>query len=158
MKFFLDCEFMEDGVMIELLSIGIVCEDGREFYAENSEADWSHANQWVRDNVLPSLIGGGGPTWKTRAQIAAAIVDFVGEHPEFWAFYADYDWVVLCQLYGTMLSIPKTWPLFCMDIKQLCVTKGDPRLPAQTSTEHHALADARWDQEAWLFLMTMENP
>jgi hypothetical protein len=150
---------MEDGRLIELLSIGIVCEDGREFYAEDADADWSHANKWVRDNVLPSMIGKDSPWWMTRDKIAAAIVDFVGpERPEFWAFYADYDWVALCQLYGTMMDLPKNWPLFCMDIKQLCVTKGDPRLPAQTSTEHNSLADANWDYEAWLFLMTMENP
>ena len=29
---------------------------------------------------------------------------------------------------------------------------GNPALPKQTSTEHHALADARWTQEAWEFL------
>ncbi len=39
--------------------------------------------------------------------------------PEFWAYYADYDWVVLCQLFGTMMDLPAHWPMFCMDIKQL---------------------------------------
>ena len=39
MKFFLDTEFIEDGRTIDLLSIAIVCEDGREYYAEPAEAD-----------------------------------------------------------------------------------------------------------------------
>ena len=32
-RYFIDTEFMEDGHTIELISIGICCEDGREFYA-----------------------------------------------------------------------------------------------------------------------------
>lgn len=31
MRFFYDCEFLEDGRTIELISIGIVCEDGVAF-------------------------------------------------------------------------------------------------------------------------------
>ncbi|MBA3574969.1 MAG: 3'-5' exoribonuclease, partial [Pseudonocardiales bacterium] len=33
MRFFYDCEFIEDGLTIDLVSIGVVDEDGREFYA-----------------------------------------------------------------------------------------------------------------------------
>lgn len=33
MKYFLDTEFHEDGKTIDLISIGIVAEDGREYYA-----------------------------------------------------------------------------------------------------------------------------
>src|SRR4051812_11038169 len=33
MKYFYDTEFLEDGQTIELISIGIVAEDGREYYA-----------------------------------------------------------------------------------------------------------------------------
>ena len=64
----------------------------------------------------------------------------------------DYDWVVFCQLFGTMMDLPKGFPMFCMDIKQLCVEKGNPRLPEQGNGEHNALADARWNKIAWEFL------
>ena len=33
MKYFYDTEFIEDGSTIELISIGVVAEDGREYYA-----------------------------------------------------------------------------------------------------------------------------
>jgi hypothetical protein len=151
-RYWFDTEFMEDGKTIELLSIGVVCEDGREFYAESRDADWEHANDWVRENVLPSLEAHDG---LTRAQIAIDLLTFVNagdSKPEFWAYYGDYDWVVLCQLYGRMIDLPKGWPMFAMDVKQLCVSLGDPRLPDQDSTEHHALADARWTRLAWEFL------
>lgn len=55
MRFFYDCEFIEDGHTIELVSIGMVDESGREFYAVSTEFDASRAGQWVRQNVLPQL-------------------------------------------------------------------------------------------------------
>jgi hypothetical protein len=155
-KYFFDTEFMEDGVVIELLSIGMVCEDGRELYAENSEADWSHANDWVYQNVLPHLAGAGSRYWKTRPEILHEILAFVragGGVPEFWAYYADYDWVVLCQLFGRMVDLPKGWPMFAMDVKQMAMTLGNPALPEQTGVEHQALVDARWTRDAWRFLV-----
>jgi hypothetical protein len=32
-----DLEFLEDGRTIELISIGMVCDDGREYYAVNRD-------------------------------------------------------------------------------------------------------------------------
>jgi hypothetical protein len=152
-RYWFDIEFMEDGERIELLSIGVVCEDGRTYYAESTDADWSHANDWVRDNVLgwldPETFG------RSRAQIAGDLLKFVngGEHrPEFWAYYAAYDWVVLCQLYGRMVDLPSSWPMFCMDVKQVAVMMGDPPLPPDPEQEHHALADAVWARDALLSL------
>jgi hypothetical protein len=57
-RFWYDCEFVEDGVTIRLLSIGVVCEDGREFYAVNSGQSamgLAVQREWLRDNVLPYL-------------------------------------------------------------------------------------------------------
>ena len=51
MRFFYDTEFIEDGATIELVSIGIVAEDGREYYAVSTDADHSRANAWVKENV-----------------------------------------------------------------------------------------------------------
>ena len=52
-----DLEFLEDGRTIELISIGIVSDDGREFYAVSSEAPGGriHQNDWLMANVWPSL-------------------------------------------------------------------------------------------------------
>lgn len=149
MKTWFDTEFIEDGRTIDLISIGMVREDGAAYYAESAECDLSKASEWVRQNVLPQLTGVQTP----RAVIARDIVEFVGKKPEFWGYYADYDWVALCQLYGTMMDLPKGWPMFCLDIKQACVFAGDPKLPP-CDGEHNALADARWNQIAWEFLMS----
>ena len=52
MRFFYDSEFIEDGRTIELISIGVVAEDGREYYAVSSEFDPSRAGDWVRGNAV----------------------------------------------------------------------------------------------------------
>lgn len=150
MRYWFDTEFIEDGKTIDLISIGIVAEDGRTFYAEALECDYDRASDWVKENVLPHLVS--GEYLRPRAAIAADIVEFVGKNPEFWGYYADYDWVVLCQLYGTMMDLPKGWPMYCRDIKQWCDSMGTPRLPKQTGTEHNALQDAQWNRQAWEFL------
>ena len=41
MRYFYDTEFIENGRTIELISIGVVAEDGREFYAISTEFDAS---------------------------------------------------------------------------------------------------------------------
>jgi hypothetical protein len=138
MRVFFDTEFIEDGKTIDLLSIGLVREDGVTYYAEPEEADRGRASEWVAENVLPSLTG----PQKPRAVIAQEIVAFVGDSPEFWAWYADYDWVALCQLFGTMMDLPNGWPMYCRDFKQVCDERGIHL--SQNDSRHNALGDAQW--------------
>lgn len=138
MRICFDTEFIEDGRTIDLLSIGLVREDGATYYAEPAEADRSKASDWVAENVLPSLTGPAKP----RAIIATEIVEFVGDDPEFWAWYADYDWVALCQLFGTMMDLPDGWPMYCRDFKQIADERG--LVTQQDDSRHNALGDAQW--------------
>jgi 3' exoribonuclease, RNase T-like len=153
MKYFLDTEFLEAGHLypIQLVSIGIVSEDDREFYAVSSEFSESRANDWVKANVLPQL---GSIRRIALREIAGRVVDFIhgDSSPEIWGYYADYDWVVFCQLFGSMIDLPKGWPMYCRDIKQWCDSLGNPKLPEQASGEHNALNDARWNKRAYEFL------
>lgn len=164
MRYFFDTEFIEDGTTVDLISIGVVCEDGREFYAVSQEAQLHRASAWVRANVLPHLPKYGDPAWMSREDIRARLVAFTHAEkqpdlahwkPEFWAYYADYDWVALCQLFGIMMNLPEHYPKFCMDLKQLAVMNGNPALPKQESGEHDALADARWNRDVYAFLTAL---
>lgn len=139
MRIAIDTEFIEDGRTIDLISIGLVREDGAEYYAELADCDLSRASDWVEANVLPHLTG---PT-KSRSLVGQEIIEFVGEKPEFWAWYADYDWVALCQIYGTMMQLPRSWPKFCRDLRQEVDRMATPPIQ-HFEDEHHALADARW--------------
>jgi 3' exoribonuclease, RNase T-like len=151
MRYFMDTEFIESGPSFPLipLSIGIVAEDGREFYAVNGDAPLELAGDWVRANVIPYL----GEPRVAIASIKAQILSWIDDpKPEFWGYYADYDWVIFAQLFGTMMDLPKGWPMYCRDLKQFCDDLGNPKLPKQIEGEHNALNDARWNMKAFHFL------
>ncbi len=101
-------------------------------------------------------------------------------NPEFYAYYADYDWVAFCWLFGKMMDLPKGFPMYCRDLKQMLDEKiqyyydfnGDGRIyygetkndfiyadkikehpyyPKQENV-HNALADACWNKKLHEFL------
>lgn len=250
MKYFIDTEFLEGTQTkrvldfnvgqtkptIDLISIGIVAEDGREYYAISKEFNLKEA--WNRFELKPDIDNGGmkkvywirenvlKPIWndlngaevygffktkkdrfdyklgmefsyrslkyllneygKTNAQIAEEVKEFVngigedisvgfGEH-QFYGYYADYDWVVFCWLFGKMIDLPDGFPMYCIDLKQeidswvngkgkhevrargfdltLKRLKDRPDYPKQTN-EHNALDDARWNKKLYEFLKSL---
>jgi hypothetical protein len=98
----------------------------------------------------------------------------------FKAYYADYDWVMLCTIFGTMMYLPEGFPMYCVDLKQeldrktklikwngqgkmelsfndkLSVIKGRDAYPKQKD-EHSAAADARWNLELDRFILDDKN-
>ncbi len=113
MRFFYDCEFIEDGTTIELVSIGVVDEDGREFYAVSTEFDPTRAIDWVRRNVLDKLPAPADPAWRSLERIRADLLAFLTEPNgsiELWAWMSAYDHVVLAQLWGDMRALPRVIP------------------------------------------------
>jgi len=176
MKVYYDTEFIEDGRTIDLISIGMVAEDGREYYAVASDAPWDRIRKrdWLVRNVLPSLPVTGrtlldaylkhhpnsyprpsidlvGPDLqhsqvKPRQVIANEVRDFIlaTPDPQLWAWYAAYDHVALCQLWGRMIDLPEGVPMWTNDLKQEAERLGNPELPSMPGvTEHNALSDAR---------------
>lgn len=156
MRWFLDTEFSERGHQypVELISIGLVSEAGESYYAVSNEFDADGCNDWVKQNVLTRL-----PEkryWKRRSQISKDIKRLISasikEDPaiEFWGYFSDYDWVVFCQLFGTMIELPKGWPMFCHDLmqemKRLSIRRE--HLPANPGA-HDALVDAEWTKDAY---------
>lgn len=69
---------------IDLISIGLVAGDGRQYYAISKEFDDRNASDWVRNNVISKLPPRFNPLepamsklWKSRNQIAKDIVEFI---------------------------------------------------------------------------------
>lgn len=188
MKYFLDTEFHEYPIMghptIELISIGMVSEDGRELYLLSNQCDLDKAftNDWLRENVLMPIYRENrdlpfsfselrdvfqSNAACSNAMIRDTIVEFVSndeDEPEFYGYYADYDWVVFCWLFGRMIDLPKNFPMYCRDLKQMLddyaalvwlTAKEAKQLigyPSQEN-EHNALADARWNLKLYKFLI-----
>ncbi|MGH3661077.1 MAG: polyadenylate-specific 3'-exoribonuclease AS [Micromonosporaceae bacterium] len=156
-RYFYDCEFIEDGRTIDLVSIGVVDEHGREFYAVSTEFDDRAAVPWVRRNVLDKLPSPADPAWRDRARIRADLYDFLvaplrqklDRQLELWAWFAAYDHVVLCQLWGSMTALPRAIPRFTKDLRQRWEDVGRPPLPGAGDDQHDALADARHNLARW---------
>lgn len=161
-RFFLDTEFAENGETIKLMSLALVREDGQSCHYRLADG-WTpdDCNDWVRANVLPHLPSEFSELCQPRAVVREAIREWLlcDGPPEIWGYFSDYDWVVLCQLFGTMMDLPEGFPMFCLDLKQEMHRLGVKRdqLPAQEGTAHDALADARWIREAFFALQAM-NP
>lgn len=257
MKYFIDTEFKEYfkqhkllGIpvgyktpTIDLISIGIIAEDGREFYALNKECDIKEVwgDEWLRCNVLLSIYQSSlsgdiknrvdfsyqGMKYvfelrgKTKNEITQGIKSFINgskgndvdlnkviesitkcdcwnekyypkefeyikihnthipdatygsgddgkgvkrnksiiyNQPDFYAYYASYDWVVFCQLFGRMLDLPKGFPMYCKDLKQMMDDKGldkdwKRKNCPDPEGEHNALIDAKWNKNLYDLLI-----
>lgn len=162
MRFYLDCEFIERGGddVIDLVSLAVVSETGQEFYAERVSANLQRASEWFRVNVQPSLLGGTAKMIDEDLRVALLAFldrcDGSGAEFEFWGYFSDYDWVVLCQFFGAMDELPPRFPYYCRDLKQkidrLRSRFLEIDLPA-TPESHNALEDARWIRAAHRDLM-----
>lgn len=143
MKYFIDTEFIEDGIILDLISLAIVSEDGRELYVCNSGARLMRADTWVKDNVLKHLPGitinekkgvvcdsmycNPLLNWRTMHEIVLEIIKFVGndKNPEFWADYGAYDWVAFARCFGRLIDLPENWPMYFKDFQMLLDLCGD---------------------------------
>lgn len=146
-----DTEFIEDGSTIDLISIAAVDDQGLEFYAISTEFDPSKAGDWVQENVLPQLPPRTDPRWMSRKEIRATLYWYlVGYGPvELWAYYGAYDHVCLAQLWGRMVDLRAPIPMYTHELMQLWQDAGCPPKPPQSTNQHDALVDARWNMELY---------
>lgn len=163
MKIFYDTEFIENGRTIDLISIALVREDGRELYLVNRDMPVRRIRRhpWLMANVVPHLPQPHGdrimhqptswlfdytdPAVRHRADIADRVRQFITTTPvpELWADYGAYDHVVLAQLYGPMINLPDGIPMWTNDLRTEISRVGNPVLPEQQQGVHNALSDAR---------------
>lgn len=147
----LDTEFTGlDQAKPDLISIGLVDEAGREFYAELPEEHWTvQCNEWVHFNVLPHLWRGD------YVQSVAAIqerlvawIESIEDEVVIVTSFANSDF--FSQLKPLLIQWPKnlkTWP-----VEFTAWSLGEGLQPAlqnmmksyhgPTRPEHHALHDA----------------
>ena len=229
MKYFYDTEFLEgtqkkrwwnigkQKPTIDLISIGIVCEDGREYYAISKDFNLKEAwnrydekiqsfngdmrNQfpngrkyrvyWIRENVLKpifqellysghkkarlplpkssekqftyknlkKLIQGFG---KSNIQISKELKHFIYEKEDvlynkqeldfnsvgdvkskiqLYGYYSAYDHVALSWIFGKMIDLPKGFPMYTRDLKQMFDEKQESRAKTITLFKETDLHD-----------------
>lgn len=248
MKYFFDTEFLEGNQnktflgfnyektkeTIDLISIGVVSADNREYYAISKDFNlkeaWSRYDlktvndgrneikvYWIRENVLKPIFielweksknakltdadfhsgifnyghfkrliklygksikqiefeilrftldpdDKGFDNWLGSSdEYYKALKDIKNEKLEFYSYYGAYDWVVFCWIFGNMIGLPNSYPMYTKDLKQIIDEKSEllkisldeikqrDDYPAQ-GNEHNALDDAKWNKNFYSFI------
>lgn len=149
MLVFLDTEF-SDFTRPDLISLALVAEDGREFYAERTDYTATRCTEFVRETVLP-LLGRVPGADCTNKELTERVRAWVKELPEPAIIIYDFatDWHLLAvAMLGRPHSKPPgdfATPLF-LDSHTITHPMFEQALNRVYSDDwppHHSLADAR---------------
>ena len=88
MLVFLDTEF-SDFILSDLISIALVSEDGREFYAERTDYNRNACSSFVHDTVIP-LLGRVPDAACERAELSKRLHAWFEDLPEPATVIFDY--------------------------------------------------------------------
>ncbi len=150
MLVFLDTEFTKLA-RPDLISIALVSDDGREFYAERTDYYPEDCSDFVRENVRP-LLGRVPDAACSRPELTDRVREWFRQLPERATVVYDYEWDWRL-LAVTMLGRPHSKPpggfaeQLYLDSSAITHPVFEKTLSAAYTLEwlpkHHALADAR---------------
>lgn len=144
MRVYFDCEFTGLHQNTTLISIGMIAENGKTFYAEFSDYDQKQVDNWLEENVISNLSFNNqnyvipkspvnmtdnykmkGNTKEISNTLKMWLDQF--EKIEMWSDCLSYDWVLFNNLFGTAFDIPKNVYYIPFDICTLMLIKNvDP--------------------------------
>lgn len=158
MKVFFDTEFTGLHQNTTLISIGLVSEDGKTFYAEFTDYDKKQIDEWLQTNVINNLARSLGElyymadstAYGKKHEVVRELEKWLKQWDsvEIWSDCLSYDWVLFNQLWGHAFKIPKNIYYIPFDICTLMKIKGvDPDISREeyvgtTGAKHNALHDA----------------
>ena len=169
-KIYWDSEFSGLHQNTTLISIGLISECGKSFYAELTDYDKSQIDEWLQENVINNLtldylksdIDNSGVTDETdknhikykgtKSHLKVELEKWFSqfEEIEMWSDCLAYDWVLFNSIFGTAFDIPKNILYIPFDISILFYTKGiNPDINREifidlkeNNQKHNALWDA----------------
>jgi len=156
LRYFLDAEFNGSVHPTELISIGIVSDVGKTFYAISDTYNPDTCSTWVKNNVLKTEIlhhfGKEDPC--SHEQIRKDLYAFLGDDQfiQFWTWFgAMEDWNLFNKILGVDFATRPGWSNMCYDVRQFMyhgkVKFSD--LPQKRQPEHNSLSDALWTKDAF---------
>lgn len=136
MRLFFDAEFSGLRKDTTLISLGIVSEDGKKFYAEFTDYDENQCDDWIKENILKNLMGKylliGGTVNEngeiieysctgSRGEVSKRLNEYLRQFDsiQFVSDVCHYDFVLLIDLLtngGTALDLPGNISAVCHDI------------------------------------------
>ena len=168
-RLFLDTEFTELSQAAQLISLGIVAESGKSFYAEFTDFDPGVLKPWHWENIITYLdFSDKAEGYVNREENLYEVKgsrEYISHHlgkffqtlgpVECWLDYVAYDWVLFCDLFGGSMHLPKNLYYIPYDLMTLLKLKGmDPDISREEFVKnemglkelpqrHHALGDAK---------------
>ena len=168
MNLYFDTEFTGLHKDTTLISIGIISEDNKIFYAELTDYDETQINEWIKDNVINNLIllnlgftdGYLPPSNKEwmlvrgdTKTVANELKKWLSQFDEIeiWSDCLAYDWVLFNHLFSHAFNLPKNIYYIPFDICTLFKIKGiDPDISREEfinnsvkGEKHNSLYDAK---------------
>lgn len=145
-RIFFDTEFTGLHKNTTLISIGLVSQCGKSFYAELNDYDEDQIDDWIEKNVIKNLmikksdfkdkksIKYKGDTEGLKKQLEKWLSQF--DKIEFWSDCLSYDWVLFNQIWGHAFNIPKNVYYIPFDISTLFkFRKIDPDISREKYVE-----------------------
>jgi len=156
-KLFIDLEFTGLHQATTPISLGIISECGKTFYAEFTDYDRTQLNDWLDENVIANTwiskhnpITSMGSVYSDDLRWADVHVfgssDYIKPFLEEWlaqfeevVIWSDclaYDWVLFCNIWGHAFNVPKNIYYIPMDICTVFEIKGvDPDISREEYCE-----------------------
>ncbi len=156
-----DTEFTTLHIRARLISIGLVADDGREFYAELTDTyEHKHCSEFVRETVLPLLDGGGAQmdSYQLVMRLGSWLEDF--DEPVTMACDSiRHDWGWFTKIF----TLKSTWPVnvgrqpMLLELPMGIQIEVVEEAFESGLRRHHALDDAKANRLGWLELQRLKR-
>lgn len=164
MKVYFDCEYTGLHQNTTLISIGLVDDLGRQFYAELDDFDLSQVDDWIKENVTNHLWI-QNPEKETSSDenltyccdnkegVATELRKWLSKYDtvEMWGDVLAYDWVLFCELFGGAFHIPENVFYIPVDLSTILTIRNgfdDSFHPDMDREELASMSDAEQKHNA----------
>jgi hypothetical protein len=178
-KLFFDLEFSGLHKLTTAISIGIVAEDGRKYYAEFTDFDKYQIDDFLRKTVLPKRILGEynfETDYDPKAEtvlvkgdidvVYSTLLEWLKPYEEngveMWGDLLSYDWVLFINIFGNGLALPKFIDYIPMDLCTALPLMGEKKdvdrdifaygeevAKSKKANKHNSLYDAETQLEVY---------
>lgn len=132
MNIYFDTEFTGLYKDTDLISIGLISDDGKEFYAEFTDFRTDRIDDWIEENILSNTVRYGKLSEidvvldetnyyeGTKEEIKEQLWKWLSQFDEVQLIsdVCHYDMVLLIDIFGTAFDLPTNVTPSCHDINQ----------------------------------------
>lgn len=132
MNIYFDTEFCGLQKNTELISIGLISEDGKEFYGEFASINTELIDDWILENVLMNtakygevnetdiVVNESDYHFGTKEEIRDQLKEWLSQFDEVQLIsdVCHYDMVLFIDIFGSAFDLPENVSPVCYDINQ----------------------------------------